>query len=901
MKTNKFILILVFVFLPTLIKAQDTVELNLSLKEKKLPFGLVKLVPEQKPKISLVLSGGGSRAISHIGVLQAIEEFNIPIDYIVGTSMGSVVGGLYSVGYSLSELDVMFKSLNWEELFFLTGADRANLFVDQKITEDKSLFTIRLNGFEPVIPQSINTGNKISNFLTSITLSAPINKFDSFENLLYNFKAVATELVTGDRIVLSKGSLSETMRASSSVSFLLPPIKMDSLILVDGGLVDNLPIKSAEELNPDFIIASDASSKLKSKEELIYPWDIADQIVSIPSRKVWEENKTKADVLITQDLYQRKNNNFNNLEEVVKSGYRNSKPLLIDVNEKIKNKFIKKLQKEGDKFLKIGFNKKIISEVGLPKYLFTQDSILKSEFMYLLYSLYEKGDFEKINASVDEKSNIIYSLKYAFNPQIKYVSLNGVSLIPLDSAYTHFTQLLEKPYNVDRVLNSLLSLVKYYRSKNYILATIENVKFKNKEGELYINVNEGKVSDILVEGNDNTITPIITREFSSIEDEYLLKDNFDESLENLAATDLFDNIVVQIEDSSRNENYLKLSLDEKIPNVLRFGLRIDNENFTQFAIDLRNENLFGSGSELGVSIAGGSRNMSYILEHKTNRIFDTYLTYKAQAFYKFNDVNIYADDNSENEKRFSRSRISEYRQRFYGGFIGLGAHLKKLGTLTAEAKYEVNEVGNLYSFPKSSEYKVDISSLKFRLQIDSQNKYPYPTKGIYVNTFYETAQKILGGDISFAKFSFDYSGYFTFAKKHTLKPRFIFGFADETLPLSQQFNFGGQSTFLGYRDFEYRGRQILVGSLEYRYLLPINFYFDTYIKFRYDLGSSWINQEQIHFDDLKHGLGLTVSFDTPIGPADFSVGRSLYLKDTSPERILSRGPLMFYFTIGYYY
>ncbi|MCB0750116.1 MAG: patatin-like phospholipase family protein, partial [Ignavibacteriae bacterium] len=368
MKTNKFILILVFVFLPTLIKAQDTVELNLSLKEKKLPFGLVKLVPEQKPKISLVLSGGGSRAISHIGVLQAIEEFNIPIDYIVGTSMGSVVGGLYSVGYSLSELDVMFKSLNWEELFFLTGADRANLFVDQKITEDKSLFTIRLNGFEPVIPQSINTGNKISNFLTSIMLSAPINKFDSFENLLYNFKAVATELVTGDRIVLSKGSLSETMRASSSVSFLLPPIKMDSLILVDGGLVDNLPIKSAEELNPDFIIASDASSKLKSKEELIYPWDIADQIVSIPSRKVWEENKTKADVLITQNLFQRKNNNFNNLEEVVKSGYRNSKPLLIDVNEKIKNKFIKKLQKEGDKFLKIGFNKKIISEVGLPKY-----------------------------------------------------------------------------------------------------------------------------------------------------------------------------------------------------------------------------------------------------------------------------------------------------------------------------------------------------------------------------------------------------------------------------------------------------------------------------------------------------------------------------------------------------
>jgi NTE family protein len=78
-------------------------------------------------------------------------------------------------------------------------------------------------------------------------------------------------------------------------------------------------------------------------------------------------------------------------------------------------------------------------------------------------------------------------------------------------------------------------------------------------------------------------------------------------------------------------------------------------------------------------------------------------------------------------------------------------------------------------------------------------------------------------------------------------------------------------------------------------------YFDTYIKLRYDIGSSWINQEKIRLDDLRHGIGLTVSFDTPIGPADFMVGRSLYLKDTSPKRILSRGPFMFYFTIGYYY
>ena len=294
------------------------------------------------------------------------------------------------------------------------------------------------------------------------------------------------------------------------------------------------------------------------------------------------------------------------------------------------------------------------------------------------------------------------------------------------------------------------------------------------------------------------------------------------------------------------------------------------------------------------------RNRSFIFEHKTNRIFNTYLTYKAQAFYNLNDINVYADDVVDSERKFSRSKVGEYRQINYGGFIGVGAHLKKLGTLTFEGKYQVDQIKNISEIPGDQLYKINIPSFKLRLQIDSQNKYPFPTKGTYVNTYYETAQQILGGDIGFSKFSFDYTGYFSF-ENHTIKPRFIFGFADETLPLSQQFEFGGQKNFFGYRDYEFRGRQVFIASLEYRYKLPFQIYVDTYLKVRYDLGSSWPNQEQIQFKDLKHGLGLTLSFDTPIGPADFSVGRSLLLRDTSPDRIISKGPFMFYFTIGYYY
>ena len=160
MSIKKIILIVLLFFIPVIGFGQETINVTLSLREKSLPFGLKKKVPVAKPIVSLALSGGGSRAISHLGVLKAIEELNIPIDHIIGTSMGSVVGGLYSAGYKLEDLDSLITRINWEELFFVTGADRTDLFVDQKITEDKDLFTIRLNGLDPVFPQSLNTGKK---------------------------------------------------------------------------------------------------------------------------------------------------------------------------------------------------------------------------------------------------------------------------------------------------------------------------------------------------------------------------------------------------------------------------------------------------------------------------------------------------------------------------------------------------------------------------------------------------------------------------------------------------------------------------------------------------------------------------------------------------------------------
>ena len=230
----------------------------------------------------------------------------------------------------------------------------------------------------------------------------------------------------------------------------------------------------------------------------------------------------------------------------------------------------------------------------------------------------------------------------------------------------------------------------------------------------------------------------------------------------------------------------------------------------------------------------------------------------------------------------------------------MGTQVQKFGNLIFEGKYQVDQVKNL-SNAIVKPYKTKIVTLSASSTIDTQDKYPYPTKGIYFKGIYETANKILGGDLGYTKFDFQYKNYYTINGIGTFMPKVELGFADKTLPLSEQFSLGGQNSFFGMRDYEYRGRQIFLASLQYRYELPIKIFFDTYLKFRYDLGSTWQEQEEIRFKDLRHGLGATLSFDTPIGPAEFSVGRSfLFVKDL-PGNPLSFGDVYFYFSIGYYY
>ena len=899
-KLNIFLVALLF--FPNFLLAQRTDTLSLKLENKKLPFGISTKVISFAPKTALVLSGGGARAISQIGVLKALKENNIRFDGIVGTSMGSIIGGLYSAGYCISDLDSLVKNTPWNTFFSFQKNDRNELFIDQKITEDKAIFALRLNNFTPVIPTYINTGQSVSNFLTLAALNAPIHTDSNFDDLLYRFRAVSTNLVNGQPEILGDGSLSLAMRASSSISFLLPPVKTDSLLLVDGGLVANLPVKFAKDLGFNYTIAVNTTSPLRNKSSLKYPWEIADQVVSIPIEIITKQQIKSTNILIEPEIGRKKNSDFNNLSQIIEKGYTETLKHINTIKAQLKEKF-KSIQPGKTVFYKNLKLSEHPTETERKVYykLLTQDSVSNKDILYELYKLYNSGDYKNILAKIKvDSGKTILKIDEEMNPVVRKINLSGNSIVDSGSIASIINPLLNKPYNPQKLLNKLLEILRLYRTKGYSLAQIDSVKLVNQGSEINIFISEGIISEIKVAGNVKTSKTVILREFPIHKGNYFKIDKLSEGLKSLTSTGLFDNVGLKLSRRD-NKNILTIQVGEKISTVLRFGLRIDNENFTQASVDLRDENLFGTGTELGATFAGGLRNRSYSIEHLAHRIFNTYLTYKLSGYYKFNDVNVYKDDDQHSERKISRSEIGEYRQIFYGASIGVGTQVKKFGNIIVEGKYQTDEIKNKVFYPGFLPYQLNIASLTFKLSIDSQNKYPFPTKGVLLNTYYQTAQTSFGGDIGFTKFYAHYKNYFTFNKNHTISFGGTLGFADRTLPLSEQFSLGGQNSFFGYRDYEYRGRQILNALIEYRYHLPVKLFFDSYFTFTYNIGSIWAEQEQIRFKDLKHGIGATLSFDTPVGPANFSVGKSFFFKNTLAKNIIVRGPFYFYFTIGYYY
>ncbi|HTK99549.1 MAG TPA: patatin-like phospholipase family protein, partial [Pseudomonadales bacterium] len=220
-----------------------------------------------RPKIGLVLGGGGARGAAHIGVIKLLQELHVPVDYVAGTSMGSLVGGFYATGMTAEQLDATVRAIDFDTLFKDATARRDEPYL-RKLDDNLALFGPKV-GIGPksqLLAMGAISGQKIS-FLFQ-TLTSQRVQVDDFDNLPIPYRAMATDIVTGDAVVIDKGNLAVAMRASMSVPGAFDPVQIGPYLLVDGGLADNVPIDVVRKMGADIVIAVDVGTPLEPRENL---------------------------------------------------------------------------------------------------------------------------------------------------------------------------------------------------------------------------------------------------------------------------------------------------------------------------------------------------------------------------------------------------------------------------------------------------------------------------------------------------------------------------------------------------------------------------------------------------------------------------------------------------------
>lgn len=258
----------------------------------------------RKPKVALVLAGGGAKGIAHVGVIKVIEEAGIQVDFVVGTSMGAIVGGLYAMGNDARSLEDQVKSVDWNSLF-ADETPRQDLTVRRK-TDDTGFLSdarLRVRDGQPGLPLGAIKGQRLSLMLQDMTRSAAT--VTDFDKLPRPFRAVAADISTGEEVVLGSGSLAMAMRASMSVPAAFPPVEIDGRTLVDGGIVNNVPISVARSMGADIIIVSGFASQTKKPEELTSAVAILNQSIDLMMARTTKAQLAtlgSADVLIVSDM-----------------------------------------------------------------------------------------------------------------------------------------------------------------------------------------------------------------------------------------------------------------------------------------------------------------------------------------------------------------------------------------------------------------------------------------------------------------------------------------------------------------------------------------------------------------------------------------------------------------------
>ncbi len=275
-----------------------------------------------RDKIGLVLSGGGAKGSAHVGVLKVLEENNIPVDYIVGTSIGAYVGGMYALGYEVAEIEEIMLALPWDGSYSDT-IPRESLSYSSKQHRDRYNLSVRLgySGGEFKVPHGLLLGQSAYQILQRSTDT--VSSFESFDELAIPYRAIASDIATAQMVVIDSGSINQAMKASASVPGIVAAVEINGKLLVDGGITNNMPIDVVKEMGADIVIAVDIGSPLSKKSELTSTVSVLNQLANILTNNTSIAQKTllsEEDILVRPEIDELSTTDWSIMPQALKLG-----------------------------------------------------------------------------------------------------------------------------------------------------------------------------------------------------------------------------------------------------------------------------------------------------------------------------------------------------------------------------------------------------------------------------------------------------------------------------------------------------------------------------------------------------------------------------------------------------
>ncbi len=272
----------------------------------------------RRPKIGLVLSGGGARGMAHVAVLKALEKAGIRPDYITGTSMGSIVGGLYAIGFSADSIEQILHEQDWDKILSNTQTLR-QINMEEKPEYDNYIVELPIRKWKPTLPSGVIVGHELQLTLNKYTISAI--QYKDFDHFPIPFRCVSVDLITGEPYIFKNGNLATAMRASMAIPTVMEPVEFEDKLLVDGGLLINYPVLTAKDMGADIIIGCYTGYHVKKKKELNSIVSILKQYSFMPSVKNAKIQRNYVDINIEPDLEAFSPANFELVDSMIERGH----------------------------------------------------------------------------------------------------------------------------------------------------------------------------------------------------------------------------------------------------------------------------------------------------------------------------------------------------------------------------------------------------------------------------------------------------------------------------------------------------------------------------------------------------------------------------------------------------